>query len=155
MFAIGLCVIPIVKLVAKVDARLLLGIGFAVIALSNVMQSYEMTLETGFWTMAVALALSGLGSGMSFIPLTIAVLRGTTKSEGPKGTAFINLSLQFGGSISVAVLDVLLHQGQEFHSSVLAANATLANPVVQQYLAHGSVLDLSQQLYLQSSILSY
>jgi MFS transporter, DHA2 family, multidrug resistance protein len=152
---IALCTLPIVWLVTKVDPRILLGMGFAVVAFANIMQSQVMTLETGFWTMAVALFLSGGGVALSFIPLTVSVLGATTKSEGPKASAFTNLANQLGGSVAVAVLDVLLHQRQEFHSSALAANVTLANPAIRNFLATQPIGVLAQQLYLQTDILSY
>jgi MFS transporter, DHA2 family, multidrug resistance protein len=103
----------------------------------------------------VALFLSGGGVALSFIPLTVAVLGATTKSEGPKATAFTNQANQLGGSVAVAVLDVLLHQRQEFHSSALAASVTLANPAIQNFLATQPIGILAQQLYLQADILSY
>jgi MFS transporter, DHA2 family, multidrug resistance protein len=152
---IAVCTLPIVWLVTKVDPRILLGAGFAVVAFANIMQSQVMTLETGFWTMAVALFLSGAGVALSFIPLTVAVLGATTKIEGPKATAFTNLANQLGGSVAVAVLDVLLHQRQEFHSSALAASVTLANPAIRNFLATQPIGILAQQLYLQADILSY
>jgi DHA2 family multidrug resistance protein len=152
---IALCTLPIVWLVTKVDPRILLGTGFAVVAFANIMQSQVMTLETGFWTMAVALLLSGGGVALSFIPLTVSVLGATTKSEGPKASAFTNLANQLGGSVAVAVLDVVLHQRQEFHSSALAANVMLANPAIRNFLATQPIGVLAQQLYLQADILSY
>jgi DHA2 family multidrug resistance protein len=152
---IALCTPLVVRLTAKVDARILLGTGFAIVAIATTLQSQVMTSETGFWTMATPLILSGFGTALIFVPLTIAVLGATTPSEGPKATAFTNLAVQLGGSISVAALDVFLHQRQELYSTLLGANATLANPVVRDFLARHPVDVLAQQVYLQADILSY
>ena len=105
--------------------------------------------------MAVALGLSGIGAGLCFLPLTIAVLGGTTESEGPKAASFINLALQLGGSVSVAVLDVLLHGREELYSTVLGGNATLASPTIRDFIASHSIEALAQQIYLQADILAY
>ena len=44
------------------------------------------------------------------------VLGATTPQEGPKAASFMNLAVQLGGSISVALLAVLIHQREQFHS---------------------------------------
>jgi MFS transporter, DHA2 family, multidrug resistance protein len=124
----------LVRLTGKVDARVFLGLGFVTIAIGTAMQAFITTPETGFWDFAIPLALTGIGSAMLFIPLSIAVLGATTPTEGPKASAFINLSTQLGGSIAVAGLSVYLDRSQAFHSETLRATATLANPNVQQFL---------------------
>ena len=133
----------------------MLGTGFAVVTLANGMQAFITTSNAGFWTFAVPLLLSGAGSAMLWIPLTIAVLSATTPQEGPKAAAFVNLGVQLGGSIAVAVLDVVLHQREQFHSAILGENLTLANPTVQEFLHSHSLTQLGAILYDQSSVVSY
>jgi DHA2 family multidrug resistance protein len=133
----------------------MLAFGFGMIALANFMQASIMTLQASFWTFTVPLVLSGLGSVTLYIPMTIAVLSSTTPHEGPKASAFINLSLQLGGSISVAMLDVFVHQREEFHSTILGGAITQANFVVRQFLTTHSQLALANLVYTQSTILSY
>jgi DHA2 family multidrug resistance protein len=92
---------------------------------------------------------------MLFIPLSIAVLGATTPAEGPKAGAFVNLSTQLGGSIAVAALAVYLDRRESFHSTILGANATLANPNVNQFLQTHSVGALAGAVDGQSMILAY
>jgi DHA2 family multidrug resistance protein len=132
-----------------------LGLGFVGIALGSVLQAGVTTLQAGFWSFGPALALTGVGAAMLFIPLNIAVLGATTPQEGPKATAFINLSTQLGGSIAVAVLDVFLDRREAFHSSVLTANTTLSNPAVSQFVKSGSLTALSGVVNGQALVLSY
>ena len=139
----------------KVDARVFLFFGFVAIALGSWLQAGITTAEASFWSFAVALIVTGVGAAMLFVPLSIAVLGATTPSEGPKAGAFINLSTQLGGSVAVAGLDVLIDRRWTFHSEVLGAAATPGNPVVQQYLQHGTVGGLAEAVGGQAVILAY
>jgi DHA2 family multidrug resistance protein len=145
----------LVRLTGKVDPRVFLGLGFVTIAVGNAMQAHITTEQAGFWNFGIALALTGIGSAMLFIPLSIAVLGATTPAEGPKAGAFINLSTQLGGSIAVAGLDLYLDRRQSFHSEILGAHATLANATVQQFLTTNPVAALSAAVNGQAVILAY
>ncbi len=120
----------IVKLTGKIDPRVFLGLGFLVAGIGSTEQAFVTTSDAGFWTFALPLALTGAGAAMLFIPLSIAVLGATSASDGPKASAFINLSTQLGGSIAVAGLSAYLDQRQSFHADLLRTNITLASSTV-------------------------
>ncbi|MBD5633321.1 MAG: DHA2 family efflux MFS transporter permease subunit, partial [Candidatus Eremiobacteraeota bacterium] len=145
----------LVRLTGKVDPRVFLGFGFIFIAIGNALQAGVTTSEASFWNFGIALALTGVGSAMLFIPLSIAVLGATTPAEGPKAGAFVNLSTQLGGSIAVAGLSVYLDRRQSFHSEVLDGNATLANPNVATFLHTHSLDALAGAINGQALILAY
>jgi DHA2 family multidrug resistance protein len=152
----ALCVPLIVRFAPKIDTRWVLGIGFALVALGSYLQALVTTPQAGFWTFAPALILSGVGAAMLFIPLSIAVLGATTPREGPKAAAFVNLSLQLGGSILVAALGVLLDRTWTQHSVDLDAHARLSNPVIQMFLQRGgNIQELAGIIDLQSAIIAY
>jgi DHA2 family multidrug resistance protein len=83
------------------------------------------------------------------------VLGATTPAEGPKASAFVNLSTQLGGSIAVAGLDVLIDRRWTFHSEILGAGESLSNPAVHDFLQHGSVAGLAGAVNAQAVILAY
>jgi DHA2 family multidrug resistance protein len=145
----------LVRLTGKVDPRVFLGLGFVLIGVGNAMQAFVTTSDASFWNFAVALILSGIGSAMLFIPLSIAVLGATTPAEGPKAASFINLSTQLGGSLTVAGLSILLDRRQSFHAEILGGNATLGNPNVQQFLTTHSIDALSGLVNGQALIMAY
>ncbi len=145
----------LVRLTGKVDPRVFLGLGFIIIAIGTALQAAITTSSTGFWNFGIPLALTGIGSAMLFIPLSIAVLGATTPAEGPKASAFVNLSTQLGGSIAVAALAVYLDRREAFHSAILGANESLSNPNVAQFLHSNSVGALAAAVDGQSLILSY
>jgi DHA2 family multidrug resistance protein len=144
-----------VRLVAKVDARVFLALGFIIVGIGCAQQAFVTTSYAGFWTFAVPLALTGVGSAMLFIPLSIAILSATTPNEGPKASAFINLSQQLGGSIAVAGLSAYLDQRQTVHADVLRTTSTLANVNVQQFLRTHSLTNLAGLVNGQALILAY
>ncbi len=145
----------IVRITGKVDPRVLLGTGFVLIAGGSWMQAAITTEEASFWSFAAALIITGFGAALLFVPLSIAVLGATTPAEGPKASAFVNLSTQLGGAVTVAGLDVLIDRREAFHSAILGADETLSNPAVHQFLQHGSTSGLSQLVNVQAIILSY
>ena len=146
-----LCTIPIVRLATKIDTRVLVGLGFVTLGVANAIQGFVTTSQASFWTFGLALALSGMGLAVLFIPLTIAVLAGTAPSQSAKASAFMNLSLQLGGSVSVAALSVFIDQRESFHTTVLGGQATLHSPAVQQFLGRGGSVGQLSQLVLQQA----
>ena len=145
----------IVRLIVKVDARVFLALGFIIVGIGSAEQAFVTTSEAGFWTFALPLALTGLGAAMLFIPLSIAILSATTPSEGPKASAFINLSTQLGGSIAVAALSAYLDQRQTVHADALRGTITLANGNVQEFLRTHPLTQLSGLVNGQALILAY
>jgi DHA2 family multidrug resistance protein len=144
-----------VRLTGKVDPRYLLAAGFVTTSLGSYLQARITSPAVSFWDFAEPLGLTGVGSALLWIPLTVAILGATTPREGPKAAAFTSLSLQLGGSIAVALLAVLLHARESFHSTIIAGNLTPSNPAVQQFLVHSPVGLLAQLAYGQSAIISF
>jgi DHA2 family multidrug resistance protein len=145
-----------VRIASRVDNRILLGLGFVGVAAGTVLQGYVTTGLSSYWTFALALIVVGAGSALLWTPLSIAVLSATTRAEGPKAGAMVNLATQLGGSAAVALLDVVIDQRMTFHSEVLDGNATLRSAAVQQFFAHGGALQqLAGIVGREASILAY
>jgi DHA2 family multidrug resistance protein len=83
------------------------------------------------------------------------VLGATTPEDGPKASAFINLSTQLGGSIAVAALAIIIDWRWAFHSTILGAGQTLANPAVRLFLHGQTPGDLSNLVNAQAAIFAY
>jgi MFS transporter, DHA2 family, multidrug resistance protein len=152
---LALCVPLIVRVIGKIDARLLLSGGFIASGVALLLLAFHTTLQASFWTFAIPLALSGAGSALLFIPLTVAVLSGTPPRDGQKAGAFINLAVQLGGSVAVALLDVVIDRRTAFHSTVLGGQVNLTAPPVQAFLHSHSFAELSALVQGQSLVLSY
>lgn len=152
---IALCTPFIVASIGKIEARLILLVGFIFAGASGLMLAAYTTQQSGFWNFVLPLALSGMSSATIFIPMSVAVLGATSPEDGPKASAFINLAVQLGGSVVIAMLDVIIDRRDEFHSAVLSGQLTLANPNVQAFLHDHSIAQLGSLVYGQSAILSY
>jgi DHA2 family multidrug resistance protein len=140
---IALFTLFVARLTGVVDPRWFLGVGFVLIGIGSAMQAVVTTNVSTFWTFAFSLIVVGMGTSLLFVPISVAVLGATTPAEGPKAGAMVNLAIQLGGSIAVALLDVVIDQRETFHSEVLGANATAASIPVQHYFEHGGT---AQQL---------
>jgi DHA2 family multidrug resistance protein len=145
--------LPLVFLASKIDTRMLVAFGFAVVALSADMLGHVTTSDSSFGTFVMPQVLSGIGIVTLYIPLSIAVLGATTPQQGPKASAFLNLGLQLGGSAGIAVLTVFIDQREAFHSTILAAGATLGNLNVRDFA--GTTAQLAHLIDVQSVVISY
>ncbi len=144
-----------VRLSGKVDPRIMLGLGFAAVGFGSYLQARVTTPDATFWSFGVPLILTGVGSALLWVPLSVAVLGGTPAKDGAKAGAFINLAVQLGGSVSVAGLAVLLHGRETFHASIINGNLSLANPIVRDFLARISLGQLADVAQAQSTIVSF
>jgi DHA2 family multidrug resistance protein len=150
---IMLVTLPLVFLASKFDTRMLVAFGFAVVALSADLLGHVTTSDSSFGTFVVPQILSGIGIVTLYIPLSIAVLGATTPEQGPKASAFLNLGLQLGGSAGIAALTVFIDQREAFHSTMLAAAATLGNLNVREFA--GTTAQLAHLIDVQSVVISY
>lgn len=135
---IAIATVPIANLVGrgKLDARISLGVGFLLVSLSNYLQSLDTTTVSSFWTFLLPQLTGGIGLGMLFVPISIAVLSSVPQQVAPKAVSFTALSQQLGGSISTAILVTLIDRSAAAHLSDLAGRVTLNNPAVAQFFAH-------------------
>lgn len=156
---------PITAILAsrpKIDVRLMIGIGFVVLGISNWMLAALTTSLSGFWTFGAALVLSGVGLSQIFVPLSIAVLGSVPPKDVPSASAFFNLSRQIGGSIATAILVTVLVRGVAGHQAALAGEIALHAGSIQTFLqAHGGQYSASALQTLgnivagQALVLSY
>lgn len=119
-----------------VKPQVLLGIGFVIVAIANFNNAAVLTTNSAFVTFVFPLVLGGLGFGMLFVPLSVAVLGSVQGADTQKATSMLSLCQQLGGSISTATLVTLLDRRGALHLDVLAGNVNLASPAVQSALQH-------------------
>jgi DHA2 family multidrug resistance protein len=154
----AVCVMVVVRIVGsgKIDTRVFLGIGFILLAISNWWLGDVTTSESPFWTLAVPVMFAGFGLSLLWIPLSIAVLGSVPGEVAPKATAFVNLSVQLGGSMSTAALVTFLAHREAFHQTVLAGNANLGNAAVHSIVQDpGGLQTLYQLIVQQANTLAY
>jgi MFS transporter, DHA2 family, multidrug resistance protein len=133
---------PVVgMLVAKVDARLLLAVGFAGTALAL----YSMTRFYGavdYATIAWARVYQSSALALLFIPINTTALAGMPAAKSNNASAIINMMRNIGGSFGISAVTTLIARREQYHQNVLVAHAT---PLSTPYEAAIGTL---QQAYL-------
>jgi DHA2 family multidrug resistance protein len=125
---------PIVgRLMTKVDPRLMLALGFAIVALSN----WEATYITKDWDFAqlfVPQVLRGFGLMFAIVPIT-SISLGTLKPDMLKnGSGLFNLTRNLGGAVGLAGLNTVLDKRIDLHLARLHDSITWSRPPVVEAL---------------------
>jgi len=144
----------------KIDTKILLVFGFVLIGVSQIWLGYITTSLNDFNSLLGPAIMAGVGLGLLFVPISIAVLSAIPPDMVPKATSFQALSLQLGGSFSTAALITLLARREAFHQSVLAQTATPNNIALQNLIqathsTTAAVGNLYQQIITQSTVMAY
>ncbi|ACL57930.1 MDR family MFS transporter [Methylobacterium nodulans] len=130
-----LVLIPLVpRLMQRLDARLVIGIGFALFAASNFM-NIHMTADTAadqlFWPNVVR----ALGQALVFAPLSAVATAGIETENAASASALFNMMRNLGGAIGIAALQTFLQKREQFHSNVLTHQVSLFEEATRARLA--------------------
>ena len=109
------------------DVRYLLGGGFVLSALSLAWFGFEMTSDTPFLALGIALFVSGIAQSMLLVPLIVGVLSTTPAELNGKISPIITLSVQLGGSIASATSVAFFDRRSAFHMSILSGPMSSAH----------------------------
>jgi MFS transporter, DHA2 family, multidrug resistance protein len=117
-------------LLARIDARKLLGIGVLGAAFS-MWQLSAINLNAGYWNIFWPQFLQGVSLSLLFVPLTTLTMTPISKEAMGNATSLFNLLRNLGGSVGIAFAATFLARRAQVHQSVLAANVTATNPTAQ------------------------
>ena len=140
-----LLLIPLVpRLMQCFDARLVIGVGFALFAVSNFMNIF-MTPDYGsdqlFWPNVVR----AVGQALAFAPLSAVATSGIEAENAGSASGLFNMMRNLGGAVGIAMLQTFLTKREQFHSNVLnqsvslleQATRTRIDQLTQYFLNHG------------------
>jgi DHA2 family multidrug resistance protein len=136
---------------AKIRPQILLGIGFIIVAVANVMSAGILTTQSDFGSFIIPLAVGGIGFGLLFVPLSVAVLTSVQGADTQKATSLLSLCQQLGGSISAASLVTILDRRRALHQDTLASQVTLHSTSVQQLLQHHQSITVAASAVVQQA----
>jgi DHA2 family multidrug resistance protein len=114
--------------------------GFVIVAIANFWTGKIITTDSDFGTFVGALVLGGLGFGMIFVPLSVAVLSSVQGADTQKATSLLSLCQQLGGSISTAILVTMLDRRGALHFDTLAGDITRRSLGAAQFMQHNASL---------------
>ena len=156
MFLVG-------RLVAFLDNRLLLAIGFGILAVSSFMFSH-INLEIAMSNITWPAIVNGFATGFIFVPLTTLAMATLQKQEMGNATGIYNLMRNIGGSFGIAAVTTMLARRAQMHQNILVGHVVTSNPALQHELnvLHGAGAPplqawavLYQQVIRQATLLSY
>ncbi len=125
-------VMPLVGVLSgKMDARVLIGVGFVAQALALMYMS-RFSTDLTFASAAVARMLQSMGLPFLFVPITIVAYVGLAPNESNRASAMMNVARNLGGSIGISAVQTLLARREQFHQSRMVE---LLNPLNPNYTA--------------------
>jgi DHA2 family multidrug resistance protein len=111
------------RLVAKMDGRMLIAFGFAILGFATYLLTdinLQITSSTVMWPNVI----SGLAMGFIFVPLTTVAMGTLANEQMGNATGIYNLMRNSGGSIGIAAATALLSRSAQTHQAVLSAHLT-------------------------------
>lgn len=128
---------PIASRVAKfMDPRLEIALGLGIFAVGSWMLG-GLNQYAGFWDIFLPRVLQGLALGFLFVPLTTSALSEIPRAAMSNATGLYTLVRQLGGSLGIALLELLITRREDTAQALFASNVTLANPLVSQMMSAG------------------
>ena len=120
-----LLLIPLVpRLMQRFDARIIIGVGFALFAGSNFMNIFmtnDYATDQLFWPNVVR----AVGQALCFAPLSAVATAGIEAENAASASGLFNMMRNLGGAIGIAALQTLLTKREQYHSNVLTQSVSL------------------------------
>ena len=114
-----LVLIPFVpRLMRIIDARILVGLGFLLFAVScfmNVGLTADFAGPQFFWPNIVR----AFGQAMIMTPLSVVATAGVAREQAGTASALYNMTRNLGGAIGIAVLQTFLTKREQYHSDII------------------------------------
>lgn len=124
-------------LVARIDTRLLMAIGFFLLSLSSFAFG-NLTLDISIGHVIMPVILNGLAAGITFVPLAATTMATLPKEGIGNATGIFNLMRNIGGSVGIALITTFIARGAQRHQALLLGRLTPYDPVYQQWLDSGA-----------------
>lgn len=127
----AIAIMPIIGvLTGRLDNRWLIVTGFAVFGLTSIWMSH-LTLDIGPYSLFWPIVISGVGSGMVFVPLSTISMGTLPNQQIGNASGLFNLLRNVGGGIGISMVNTLVARHQQIHRSELAQNLTQFNPALR------------------------
>lgn len=147
------------QLIGRMNVRLILVVGLAINTLA-LWQMSHFSLGMDSTPIAVSGFLSGIGTGLIFIPLSTIAFAKVAPHLRAEGAGIYTLVRNIGSAAGISIMQALFVRGAEAHHSALVEYARPDNPLYQTYApeAFGSPAAMSVFNHVigrQAQMLSY
>ncbi|HEY6466539.1 MAG TPA: DHA2 family efflux MFS transporter permease subunit [Candidatus Acidoferrales bacterium] len=120
-------------LLAKLDARKMLGVGIVVCAWT-LLELSRLNTNAGFWDFCWPQFYMGLALGMLFVPLTTVSMDPIPNESMGNATSLFNLVRNLGGSIGIAAVSTIQTRREQVDVNVLGAHVRHGSPLAMSML---------------------
>jgi DHA2 family multidrug resistance protein len=128
----------------RFDPRLVIGVGFALFAVSNFMNIYmtsDYANDQLFWPNVVR----AVGQALIMTPLSAVATAGIEAENAGSASGLFNMTRNLGGAVGIAMLQTFLTKREQYHSNVLMpsvslleqATRTRIEALTQYFVSHG------------------
>ena len=125
------------RIIGKVDTRVIIGVGFALSAISSwQMTGFDLQMDYGkvVWTGI----LQGSGFGLIYVPLATVAFATLPAALRNEGTAMFSLIRNIGSSIGISVVTTLLTRNTQIMHATLGEHVNRYNPLLRAQLPPGA-----------------
>lgn len=128
----AIAIMPVIgALTGRMDNRWLIIAGFVVFGLTSIWMA-RLTLDIGPDSLLWPIIVSGMGTGMVFVPLA-TITMGTLRNEQiGNASGLFNLMRNVGGGVGISLVNTLVARHTQIHRAELAQNLAPENPAFQQ-----------------------
>ena len=120
-------------LVSRVNPKILVGVGFAMLALGS-FQLSRLDLQMSMSSIIMPNVIAGFGQPCIFVPLTTLAI-GTLRNEQiGNATGLQNLVRNIGGSVGLSFVSTMLERYAQAHQAMMVGQLSPLNPQYQQHL---------------------
>lgn len=138
MAVTGVCMFiaaPIVgRLVAKVDPRILIGLGFFGFAMGT-WQVTAITKDWDFWELLVPQILRGFSLMTCMVPINNLSLGTLPPHRIKNASGLFNLTRNLGGAVGLALINTLMNDRMDLHMARLRDNVAWGHDKAEEMLA--------------------
>jgi DHA2 family multidrug resistance protein len=143
-----LVLIPLIpRLMQKLDARLIIGVGFVLFAASNFM-NITMTGNYAADQLLWPNVVRAIGQALVMAPLSAVATSGIERENAGSASGLFNMMRNLGGAVGIALLQTLLTKREQYHSNVLMQSVSLFEQATRtrleqltQYFVNHGILD--------------
>jgi MFS transporter, DHA2 family, multidrug resistance protein len=155
-----IAMVVVVRLIGKVDTRLIILSGLLLTALS-LWQMTGFSLYMDMNLILISGTVQGFGLGFVFTPLSTIAFSTLSRQHLTQGTAIFSLMRNIGGSVGVSIVEALFVENTQIIHSRLIEHIRPDNPVAQTLAAPYSltvptgVAALNAEITRQAQMIAY
>lgn len=122
------------RIMMRVDARILLSIGFMNFAISCWLMTY-VTKDWDFWEMVIPQIFRGSSLMLCMVPINSVAMGTLAPHEMKNASGLFNLTRNLGGAVGLAIINTFLNNRWDLHLTRLHEQVTWSSEKAQQWLS--------------------